>query len=78
MGESRAALKTAAPGEAAQLILAAMQRDRRRAVIGPDAKVVDFVSRLQARLSHPILEKGGKTPPLTSVDDRTEAPWPTS
>jgi butyryl-CoA dehydrogenase len=48
------------PEKAARQILTAVQRDRRRALIGPDAKVVDFVSRLPARLYQSVLEKGGK------------------
>jgi butyryl-CoA dehydrogenase len=36
------------PQKAARQILAAVQRDRRRALIGPDGKVIDFVSRLPA------------------------------
>ena len=32
------------PEKAAQQILTAVQRDRRRALIGPDAKVIDFVT----------------------------------
>lgn len=34
--------------EAAEQILKAVQRNQRRALIGPDAKVVDFVSRMPA------------------------------
>ncbi len=36
------------PAKAAHQILRAIQRDRRRALIGPDAKVLDLVSRLPA------------------------------
>jgi len=38
------------PAKAAQQILKAVERDRRRALIGPDAKVFDLVSRLPAGL----------------------------
>jgi NAD(P)-dependent dehydrogenase (short-subunit alcohol dehydrogenase family) len=48
------------PGKAARQILAAVQRDRRRALIGPDAKLIDFVSRLPATLYQTALEKGGR------------------
>jgi short-subunit dehydrogenase len=48
------------PEKAAQQILNAVRRDRRRALIGPDAKVVDLVSRLPARLYQTVLEKGAK------------------
>ncbi|HUS61623.1 MAG TPA: SDR family NAD(P)-dependent oxidoreductase, partial [Acidimicrobiales bacterium] len=36
------------PEKAAAQILAAVQKDRRRALIGPDAKAIDMVSRLPA------------------------------
>jgi butyryl-CoA dehydrogenase len=48
------------PEKAARQILAAVQRDRRRALIGPDAKVIDFVSRLPAAFYQRIVEKGAK------------------
>ncbi len=48
------------PDKAARQILAAVQRDRRRALIGPDAKVIDFVSRLPAGLYQTVLEKGAR------------------
>jgi NAD(P)-dependent dehydrogenase (short-subunit alcohol dehydrogenase family) len=48
------------PEKAARQILAAVQRDRRRALIGPDAKLIDFVSRLPATLYQRLLEKGGR------------------
>jgi butyryl-CoA dehydrogenase len=46
------------PEKAARQILAAVQRDRRRALIGPDAKLVDFASRLPAGLYQTLLTKG--------------------
>jgi NAD(P)-dependent dehydrogenase (short-subunit alcohol dehydrogenase family) len=48
------------PEKAARQILVAVQRDRRRALIGPDAKLIDFVSRLPATLYQTLLEKGGR------------------
>jgi butyryl-CoA dehydrogenase len=48
------------PEKAARQILSAVQRDRRRALIGPDAKVIDFVSRLPAVVYQTVLEKGGR------------------
>ena len=45
------------PQKAARQILAAVQRDRRRALIGPDAKVIDFVSRLPAGFYQRMLTK---------------------
>ena len=46
------------PEKAARQILAAVERDRRRALIGPDAKVVDVASRLPAWLYQTALAKG--------------------
>jgi NAD(P)-dependent dehydrogenase (short-subunit alcohol dehydrogenase family) len=48
------------PEKAARQILAAVQRDRRRALIGPDAKVIDFVSRLPATIYQNALAKGAR------------------
>jgi short-subunit dehydrogenase len=48
------------PQKAARQILSAVQRDRRRALIGPDAKVLDFVSRLPAGLYQGIVIRGGR------------------
>jgi NAD(P)-dependent dehydrogenase (short-subunit alcohol dehydrogenase family) len=48
------------PEKAARQILTAVQRDRRRALIGPDAKLIDFVSRLPAALYQTLLERGGR------------------
>ena len=49
------------PEKAARQIVAAVQRDKRRALIGPDAKVIDFVSRLPAGFYQRIVEKGSKS-----------------
>ena len=46
------------PDTAARQIVKAVQRDRRRALIGPDAKAVDLISRLPAGLYQSVLEKG--------------------
>ena len=48
------------PQKAARQILAAVQRDRRRALIGPDAKVIDLISRLPATLYQSTLAKGAR------------------
>jgi butyryl-CoA dehydrogenase len=48
------------PEKAARQILTAVQRDRRRALIGPDAKAIDFVSRLPAGLYQRVLERGAR------------------
>ena len=46
------------PEKAAAQILTAIRRDRRRALIGPDAKAIDLVSRLPAGLYQSILTRG--------------------
>jgi len=46
------------PKKAARQILTAVERDRRRALIGPDAKVIDLISRLPAGLYQRVLVKG--------------------
>lgn len=54
----RAAMTT--PAQAARQILAAVEADRRRALIGPDAKVFDLVSRLPAGLYQRVLVAGAR------------------
>ena len=39
-------------------IIKAVQRNRRRALIGPDAKVIDLVSRLPAGLVQRVIVRG--------------------
>ncbi|MGZ4718024.1 MAG: SDR family NAD(P)-dependent oxidoreductase [Acidimicrobiales bacterium] len=46
------------PEQAARQILVAVERNKRRALIGPDAKVVDLVSRLPAGLYQSVLARG--------------------
>ena len=46
------------PERAAQQILTAVQHDRRRALVGPDAKVIDLVSRLPPTLYQTVLTRG--------------------
>jgi NAD(P)-dependent dehydrogenase (short-subunit alcohol dehydrogenase family) len=46
------------PEKAARQILTAVRRDRRRALIGPDAKAIDLVSRLPAALYQSVLTRG--------------------
>ncbi|HWD54591.1 MAG TPA: SDR family NAD(P)-dependent oxidoreductase [Acidimicrobiales bacterium] len=48
------------PEKAARQILAAVRRDRRRALIGPDAKFIDLISRLPAGLYQRVVERGAK------------------
>ncbi len=48
------------PDKAAQQILAAVQANHRRALIGPDAKAIDLISRLPAGLYQRVLIRGAK------------------
>lgn len=48
------------PDKAARQILAAVERDRRRALIGPDAVVIDLISRLPTGLYQRALVKGSR------------------
>jgi butyryl-CoA dehydrogenase len=48
------------PEKAARQILAAVEHDRRRALIGPDAKLFDLVSRLPAGVYQRALVFGAK------------------
>jgi butyryl-CoA dehydrogenase len=48
------------PTKAARQILAAVENNRRRALIGPDAKVIDLISRLPAALYQRALVRGVK------------------
>jgi butyryl-CoA dehydrogenase len=48
------------PAKAAKQILAAVEKNKRRALIGPDAKVFDIVSRLPAGFYQRILISGAK------------------
>jgi NAD(P)-dependent dehydrogenase (short-subunit alcohol dehydrogenase family) len=48
------------PQKAARQILLAVQRDRRRALIGPDAKAIDLVARLPAGLYQSALTWGAR------------------
>ena len=54
------------PEKAAEQILTAVRRDRRRALIGPDAKAIDLVSRLPAALYQSVLTRGAASPALTT------------
>ena len=48
------------PEKAARQILTAVEHDKRRALIGPDAKVFDLVSRLPAGLYQSVLARGAR------------------
>jgi NAD(P)-dependent dehydrogenase (short-subunit alcohol dehydrogenase family) len=55
-GFDRALITT--PEKAARQILLGVQRDRRRVLVGPDAKVLDLVSRLPASVVQQVVVKG--------------------
>jgi butyryl-CoA dehydrogenase len=48
------------PAKAARQILAAVEHDKRRALIGPDAKLLDLVSRLPAGIYQRVLVRGAR------------------
>jgi short-subunit dehydrogenase len=48
----------ASPEKAARQILLAVERNRRRVLVGPDAKVIDLISRLPAGLYQRVLARG--------------------
>lgn len=48
------------PSKAATQILAAVEKNKRRALIGPDAKVFDLISRLPAGVYQSLLIRGAK------------------
>ena len=50
-------LARTSPEKAARQILTAVANDRRRALIGPDAKVIDLISRMPGRLYQRFLVK---------------------
>ena len=48
------------PGRAAEVIIDAVLKNRRRVLVGTDAKIVDFLSRLPAVVIHTLLVTTGK------------------
>ncbi len=48
------------PEKAARQILTAVERNRRRALIGPDAKLIDLAARLPAGIYQRVLVQGAK------------------
>lgn len=48
------------PEKAARQILAAVRRNRRRALIGPDAKALDLIARLPAFVSQRVMVAGAR------------------
>jgi NAD(P)-dependent dehydrogenase (short-subunit alcohol dehydrogenase family) len=61
------------PEKAARQILTAVRRDRRRALIGPDAKLIDLISRLPATLYQHVLV-GGATMGRRRISEGTVRP----
>jgi len=53
-------LAMTSPEKAARQILAAVENNKRRALIGPDAKAIDLISRLPAGLYQRVLARGAK------------------
>lgn len=64
------------PEKAASQILAAVERNRRRALIGPDAKALDLIARLPGGLIHRVLVAGGRRQRAAAT--RASAPSTTS
>jgi short-subunit dehydrogenase len=48
------------PEGAARQILAAVRRDKRRALVGPDAKVLDLIARLPAAVVQRVMVAGAR------------------
>lgn len=48
------------PEKAARQILAAVEHDRRRVLVGPDAKVVDVLARFPSAIYQGLLVRGGR------------------
>jgi NAD(P)-dependent dehydrogenase (short-subunit alcohol dehydrogenase family) len=48
------------PEKAAREILAAVKANRRRVLIGPDAKVIDFLARLPGSILHRLIARGAR------------------
>jgi hypothetical protein len=58
-GEEFQRIAKTTPEKAAQQILAAVQHDRSRVLVGTDAKVIDLVSRLPAGMyQRPVIAAG--------------------
>jgi butyryl-CoA dehydrogenase len=60
MGTSFDKIAMTTPEKAAKQILKAVQRNRRRALIGPDAKALDLISRLPAGLYQRAIAAGAR------------------
>ena len=66
------------PEKAARQILTAVERDKRRALIGPDAKVFDLVSRLPAGLYQSVLARGARRRRLMTGSSHARSDGPIS
>jgi butyryl-CoA dehydrogenase len=60
LGTRFARMALTSPDKAARQILAAVEADRRRVLVGPDAKVIDLLSRLPAGLYQRALVRGAR------------------
>lgn len=65
------------PTKAAHQILTAVQRDRRRALIGPDAKAIDLLARLPAGLYQSVLTRGARAGAMRHQPAKAPMPAPT-
>jgi hypothetical protein len=66
----------AALGKAPAQILTAVRRDRRRALIGSDAKAIDLISRLPATMYQSVLTRGATSLRVYADDAGVRAPNP--
>ncbi len=62
------------PDKAAGEILDAVRKNRRRALVGPDAKAIDVLSRLPAGVYQRILVRAARSRRLAGVRDRQRVP----
>ncbi len=60
LGDAFERIAMTTPEKAARQILTAVRRNRRRALIGPDAKVFDLVSRLPAGVTQRVMVFGAR------------------
>jgi butyryl-CoA dehydrogenase len=59
-GENFDKVAVTSAAKAARQILTAVERDRRRCLVGPDAKVLDLISRLPAGVHQRVIVAGAK------------------
>ncbi len=63
LGKNFERIARTSPQAAARKILAAVQADRRRCLVGPDAHALDFLSRLPGSLLHRVISLGASRRP---------------